>query len=370
MLSPSSVRGRLALVLPDMGGGGAERVALSLAEDWISRGYEVDLVLLRARGELLPLVPDQVRIVDLGARRIRDGLQPLVRYLRESRSIALQASMWPLTVIAILAHRIARSQARLLVSDHSVLSSQYVGSRASLAALKLTTRLLYPLADARVAVSSGVAADLAGLSGLDETCFEVVTNPIRLPDVREGQGRADGLWPQPGSRILTVGNLKNAKNHVLLVRAFARLARSRPATLAILGEGECRPAIEAAARAEQVADRLVMPGHVTNPSAYYALADLFVLSSDHEGFGNVLVEAMGAGLPVVSTDCPHGPREILKGGEFGALVPCGDVAALAEAMDRALGEEPQPARLRERAKQLSGRDSAERYLALMLGDSR
>jgi len=361
-------RARLALLLPNLGGGGAERVALALMESFVAAGHDVDLLLLRREGALLPLVPAGVRIVDLGAPRILKSIAPIVRYLREARPNAIQVSMWPLTVAAIVAHRLARSSARMVISDHVALSKQYAASPRTTAALRLTTRLFYPKAAGRVAVSAAVAEDLALLSGLPAGDFEVIHNPIPAPAADGGAGAAE--WPAGGSRILAAGRLTEQKNHALLLRAFARLREERPASLVILGEGALRAPLAALAETLGIARDVAMPGFVLDTAPYYASADLFVLSSDYEGFGNVLVEAMRFGVPVVSTDCPAGPREVLAGGALGPLTPVGDTEALAEAMARTLDSPPDPARLRERAETLSGSDSAKRYLELMLGTAR
>jgi glycosyltransferase involved in cell wall biosynthesis len=360
---------RLALLLPDMRGGGAERVALALARHFLEAGHQVDLVLQEAQGELLGLVPPEVRIVPLGAPRLRSALRPLVGYLRRERPDALQASMWPLTIVAILARRLARTRTRLVVSDHTILSRQYAAfGRGAAKALRLTARLFYRWADARVAVSSEVAEDLARLAQLPAGRFDVIYNPLEPAPAPSDEQRAGarGAWRGGGARLLSVGSLKSEKNFPLLVRAFARLAQQREASLVILGDGPLRADVEAAAAAAGVADRLALPGFVAEPRAFYEAADLFVMSSDFEGFGNVLVEAMRAGLPVVSTDC-GGPREIFGGGAYGLLVPPGDETALAEAIGAALTRPVDQERLRARAEALSGAGSAEAYLRLMLG---
>jgi glycosyltransferase involved in cell wall biosynthesis len=316
------------------------------------------------------LLPPGVRIVDLHAPRIRDVLLPLRRYLRRERPDALQISMWPLTVIGILAHRLARSKARVVVSDHIALSRQYALGKLASKLMGLSIRLFYPKADARVIVSSQAADDMARLSGIPRDSIETIYNPVAAPpDLVEPGPEIEALWAGPGARILTVGSLKEQKNHALLIRAFARLSRDRPAKLMILGEGELRPVLEALAEAEGVRDLVLMPGFATEPWPFYASADLFVLSSDYEGFGLVLVEAMRSGLKVVSTDCEAGPREILADGEYGRLVPCGDVEALAGALAEALDAPVDRDALAARAEEISGQSASDRYLALMTGSA-
>ncbi len=363
------VKKRLAVLLPDLRGGGAERVALRLIEDFLKAGHEVDLLLQRREGELLPLVPRETRLVDLAAPRIRDAIAPLRRYFRERKPDAIQISMWPLTVVGLVAHRLAASRARVIVSDHTVLSKQYAGSAASLRMLKLTTRLFYPNADARILVSNGAADDLARISGIDRSTIEVIYNPLEAPPPGlSSTPEIESMWGATDGRILAVGTLKRVKNYELLIRSFAALRRCRGAKLMILGEGELRPRLESLAASLGISEDVMLPGFASRPWPFYASADLFVLSSDYEGFGNVIVEAMRCGLTVVSTDCESGPREILEDGNYGTLVPVGDERALAEAMERALRQPMDPARLRGRAEELSGQDCADRYLELMLGE--
>jgi glycosyltransferase involved in cell wall biosynthesis len=358
----------IALLLPDLRVGGAERVALSLMRSFRAAGHRVEFVLMDKKGELLSEVPSDVRIVDLGARRVRHAIRPLVRYLRQSRPDAMQVSLWPLTVAAILARRIARSTARLVVSDHAALSKQFAGRPLTLAAIGASVRLFYRRADARVMVATAAAEDLARLSGLPRECFDIVYNPVERPADRIGPtSEIEAMWRDADGRIITVGTLKAQKNHELLIRSFARVRESRPARLMILGSGELETHLKQLAASLGIGDDVIFPGFAADPWPYYASSNLFALSSDYEGYPLVLVEAMRCGLPVVSTDCESGPREILDGGKFGRLVPVGDERALAGAMMEEL-EKPHFAGLaRERAEQLSGAGTARRYLELLLG---
>lgn len=353
---------RIAFVLPDFRIGGAERVALTLIEAFVERGIEVDLVLMRGEGELLASLPDEVNVVSLGAGRIRGALLPLMRYLRDRRPEAVQASMWPLTVIAIFARALAGSKARLVVSDHNNLLRQYGQSAVSRRLLSWSMRHFYAQADARVCVSSDIAAALARLSGLDRNAFEVIHNPIPVPPER-GRPVADAGPPR---RIVNVGSLKPQKNHELLLRAFAQLSLDPPAQLTIVGEGALRPKLERLAQDLGIADRVSMPGFRLDPWPAYLEADLFVLSSDYEGFANVLVEAMAMGLPIVSTDCESGPREVLDNGCYGRLVPVGNVDAMAAAISETLVAKHNPLAQMGRAQQFRSEIAVERYLRLLL----
>ena len=359
---------RIALVAPNLAGGGAERVTLTLAEEFAARGITVDIVLMRAEGELLSQVPNAIRIVDLQAPRIRQVPLAFARYLRQERPEAVIANIWPLTTACIAARTIAMSKARLVVCDHQVLSRAYVESgQWHELLLRRSISALYPLADARVTVSAGVADDLAALSGIPRSRFDVIYNPIVVrPPVAGAETAVDAVWQGwQGKRIISVGTLKKVKNQALLVRAFAKLVERVDARLMILGEGSLRGELVALAYQLKIADKLIMPGFIADPAPFYRSADVFALSSDNEGFGNVIIEAMACGIPVVSTDCPFGPAEILENGRYGCLVPVGDVDSLATALAAALAAQPDREALKRRAAEFSPERAADQLLALL-----
>jgi glycosyltransferase involved in cell wall biosynthesis len=359
---------RIAFLIPTLGGGGAERVALALIDHFVARGHDVDLLILRPGGQLLELLPPKVRLFSLDTPRLRNLMKPLVRYLREERPDSIQAFMWPVTVIAVIARTISRSKARLILSDHAMMSlhvAHYGTIRKFI--LRQSIRWLYPDADARVIVSRLAADDLAKLAGLRRDTLIVINNPVEPPPLNTSTTPAiEQLWRGPGRRIVTVGRLKSEKNHILLLDAFAVLRRTHDVQLMIVGEGEEHEKILAHAEALGVGEEVRLAGFALDPIPYYASAELFVLSSDNEGYPLVLVEAMFAGLRIVSTDCLSGPREILSGGRFGRLVPPRDTQALAEAMADALDGAHEAEPVRARARELSRHSFAD-YERLMLG---
>jgi len=365
----AGMRPCVAMILPDLRGGGAERVALDLADEFAARGIGVRFVLMQAEGAFLAEAAARHRIVDLGAGRMRSLLRPLVRHLRADPPDALLAHLWPVTGIAALAARLARMPGRVAVVEHGVLS-RAVAPRGALHRLGLGLGVIgaHRLADARIAVSEGVAADLRAIGRGFAPTIEVIPNPVRAPS-RSGPLAAPAAAAlccvEGTARILSVGSFKPVKNHALLIRAFARLARRRPAVLTLLGEGALRADLAALARAEGVADRVRMPGFAADPWPFYRSADLFALSSDSEGFANVLVEALAVGLPVVATDCGAGPRAVLGNGRHGRIVPPGDAAALAQAMEAALVAPGPVAPRIAHARSFAPARAATRYLHLL-----
>lgn len=347
-------------------------MTLHLIQVWLDRGFSVDCVLLKNRGELLPLLPKGVNVVDLSVERYRSAVFPLVKYLRRFRPEVMLASMWPLTVVSLLAARGSGTNVRVLVTDHSILSKSYEDRGwFHRAVLRLSISAIYRLAAERIAVSNGVASDLAALSWIPQERFRVIYNPAALGlDVMRAGGMPPELVHVGGRLILTVGTLKAVKDHALLVDAFSRLPHELNATLCILGEGALRAELEEMIHVRGLEGRVILPGFRPHAADWYRRADLFVLSSRHEGFGNVIVEALEFGVPVVSADCPSGPREILCGERYGRLVPVGDADAFAKAMEASLLEEPDRELLKARARDFSVDKVADEYLDVLLPDWR
>lgn len=337
-----------------------------LASNFIRMGFSVDFILGKATGELFSSIPKECRIFDLSADRLISILRPFIRYLRTEQPDAVLAAMWPTTAIAILAVKLSRSRARIVISDHNTLSLAQPKKKPMMRATLLS---LYPLADARVAVSQGIVCDLRSLSGLKNLEFSVIYNPAAVNSDCATPVDSIDLWSEfSGARILSVGNLKPQKNHEMLIRAFASVSHTRDCTLIILGEGELRGHLESLVNNLGLKGKVILPGFSRTPHRYYKGADLFAFSSNYEGFGNVIVEALSFGLPVVSTDCPSGPSEILDGGKFGELVPCGNIEEFAAAITRALDKKHDEATLRARANQFSPEAAADAYLKLLFPD--
>jgi glycosyltransferase involved in cell wall biosynthesis len=363
----------IAIVLPDLRGGGAERVGLTLGKAFLAHGHAVAFVLMKAQGELLGMVPKDAAVVDLEAARLRRALLPLARYLRDARPDALLASMWPLTSIAVWARGLARVPTRVVVSDHNDLRTAPPG-RSALGRLKMkgTMRWSYPRADGVVAVSAGVGRSVAALANLPPHRVSVIHNPIAPPkdDATIADACAAPGWAShKGPKVIAIGTLKEQKGFPLLLSAFVNVRQLADARLLVLGEGPLRGELEALRSRLGLDGAVDMPGFVADPYPYLAKADVFVLSSAWEGFGNVIVEALACGTKVVSTDCPSGPREILEDGRYGKLVPVGDAGALAQAILAALDEDHDRAALIRRSQDFSVEKAADEYLRLLLPES-
>jgi glycosyltransferase involved in cell wall biosynthesis len=354
------VPGHVALLLPDLRPGGTERLTLDLAEGFLARGISVDLVLCQQQGDFLSQVPEGARVIDLAAPRLRSVFGPLRRYLRQEQPQALIAAMWPLTSIAVWAAMGLSTRPRVVVSDHCPLSMQYA---QRLGRVKLSMRASYRFAQGVVGVSQGLTSELAELAGIAPSRVTTIYNPVPRPALSGSD--PDGLWlGRKGKRIVSVGSLKPEKNHKLLLDAVSRMA-GEP-LLALVGDGPECAMLEAEAARLGLAERTIFAGFSAFPGDWYAGADVMALTSDFEGFGNVQIEAMHFGLPVVATDCPTGPRDALGGGRWGQLVPCGDAPAFAAALARALECPVDGDAQRARAAEFATDLAVSAYLALAL----
>jgi glycosyltransferase involved in cell wall biosynthesis len=399
---------RLAIYLDNFEGGGTHRTTLLLAGALAARGHEVELLVCRPTGALLDQVPGGVDVIELGrpsrwtARALalkggRDNpsavlggivvspkpsptlgyLGPLAAALKERRPYALYAASTYMNLEALVAQRLAGIEMRVIVSERNALRDNHLAAGWSGVLLARLVRRAYARATAVVAVSDGVADDLARWTGLPRTGIQTIYNPVvTLELVRQQAEPVDHPWFHPGAPpvILGAGRLGRAKDFPTLIRAFARVRRERPARLVILGKGKTprktarRVAGLMSLAAELgVADDVTLPGFVTNPFAYMARAAIFALSSINEGLPGVLIQAMACGCPVVSADCPCGPAEILDRGRYGRLVPPRDDAALAAAITATLAAPPAPGTLRARAAFYSVERAALHYERLLLG---
>lgn len=359
----------IALFLPSLDGGGAERVFVDLANELSGRGLPVELLVASARGPYLAEVAPGTKLVDLGARRVSWALPRLVRYLRAERPRVLLSALDNANVVAVLATRAAGRGTRCVVSMRAVPSAVYpadgsMGSRKLFWAMRQT----YRRADAVIANSHAVAADLVSALGVPAPLIRVIHNPLNVAHIESLAGDAAGEeMDDPGEPpvVLGVGALIPVKDFATLIRAFARVRAQRPCRLVILGEGPERQRLTTLAAETGVGDDVSLPGFRPNPFPAMRRARLFVSSSRTEGCPNALMQALALGTPVVSTDSIGGAGEVLERGRWGRLVPVGDVAALAQAIAEGLDRAPSRAGA-QRARDFSHDRIADRFLEVLL----
>jgi glycosyltransferase involved in cell wall biosynthesis len=326
----------------------------------LRRGFQLWILLKNIGGG--PRVPPG-RNDGLAARLLRiiahddPPLLPLYRYITRTRPASVMSFLNPQNLLLLLLEPVLKNRTRLIVNvRNNISTSAKHGESKWMRSVPRIMKRFFPRADLIVAPSQGVVDDAQRITGISPDRFRVIYNPVYRPELTElSMENPDHPWFN-GSGVpvvIAAGKLKPQKDFDTLLRAFARVRSQRPVRLVILGDGPGYGALMGLAGTLGVKDDFQLPGRVKNPYAYFRRASVFVLSSAWEGLPNVLIEAMACGCPVVSTDCPSGPQEILDGGRVGRLVPVGDAEAMAEAIIAVLDSPPAPQVMIERAREFS-----------------
>lgn len=378
----------LAVFIYALTGGGAQRRTLTLANAFCAAGHEVDVVVVRGGGPLEAHLDPRIRLVALDhptrpfsapirAVRARGlataaSIPALARYLRREQPDLLLSAALHVNLVAVAAWRLARLPIALVLraSNHPSgnLDAFPPAQRLVRLWLRWLLRRMYPKADAVIAVSEGVRLELARLTGLSRERIHLIYNPVVTPELEARMAaEPDHPWLKAEFPpvVLAAGTFKLQKDFPTLIDAFARAREQRPLRLILLGDGRLRPLLAQRVRQLGLEEHVAMPGFVLDPLPWMRRARVVVLSSRWEGLPGVLIEAMACGTPVVATDCPSGPREILEGGRLGPLVPVGDAEALARAICAVLDHPPDAARLRARAADFALDAALPHYLAVI-----
>ena len=373
---------RIALAIPHLGGGGAERSVLRLARGLIERGHAVDILVFGKTDTLASEAPAQARQFLLEQQRINEfrdrmrivrrfGLR-ILRFLRsnllsDARSMAAYIDeerpdcILPSLPRAKLATLLAVCFAQLNPVMAPIMHSVLMNRRRRIRNLYT---ILFPIADHILAVSDGVADSVALRLRIPRNRISRVYNPVAVAEINELAQAVPGhpwMLDDGPPIVLSAGRLARVKDFPTLLRAFRQVSRNRKVRLIILGEGSWRRRLEKMIHKMGMQRVVSLPGWVPNPYAFMSRASVFVLSSKFEGLGNVLIEAMACGCPCVGTNCPSGPAEILDDGRFGRLVPVGNESELAMAIEHLLDSPPNKNMLLARAKAFSFDASVDLY---------
>lgn len=361
-----SINRRVAVFVPSMHGGGAERAMLMFCREVVKRGFAVDLLTVQFEGPLCSLVPQGVSVIDLQSKRTTLALPQLIRYLRTKRPLALYSTIMNANVVAALAGVFSGGYTKTIVRESNAPLSAPKTTIARWATFKAAP-YLYRLTQGVIAVSRGVAEELEVMSPRISRKIRVISTPVISEDViLQGSEAVQHPWfaERDTPIVLSAARLEPHKGCITLVRAFARVRARRNARLVILGEGTQQSRIEAEIERLGIKEHVAVLGFVRNPFAYMSKADTFVLASEYEGLPNVLVQAMAFGTPIVATDCKSGPSEILQGGRFGVLVPVRDEEALADGILRALEMPRQEEAMAHARATYSAEQAANEYLGM------
>ena len=319
--------------------GGIGRVISLLALGMDKKGMNVEVWSVTSKSGYAHDLDGQISCKSIGSGSVKSAFIPLISQLRSCGPTTLISASFHTNVMALLASLFVRSQIKFIISDHPSIDAAIKELSLPFQWIwKALIWLLYPLADAHIAVSDGVAKAMSKYGRIERSKIVVIPNPVITHEMKtQGSAAVDHpFFEMDEPVILSVGRLSQEKDISTLIHAFKRVQQTIASRLIVVGDGPERDQLEGLVSQEKIDQNVSFLGHQDNPYAYYSKSDLFALSSTREGLPTVLIEALSFGLKVVSTDCPSGPREILKDGTYGRLVPPKDSAALAEAIIEAL----------------------------------
>ncbi len=361
---------KIAFILPDLRAGGAEKVCINLATDWINKGYSITFVLMNRKGEYLKNISKKIKIISLKKKKLREIFFPLLRFINKNKPDIILAQMWPLTSITVLAWLASFKKGKLFLVDHVHLSSSVEKEILFPKKIfKLIVKATYLFANKIIVVSNGVKKDLVQISDKLKEKTKVIYNPLikkKNIKIKNKLYLKKKIWGKDTKYcILNVGSLKIQKDHFNLIEAFSLLKIGKKSKLLIIGDGPLKNELKKFINIKKLNNHVIFINFKSNLQKYYETADLLVSSSKWEGFSNVIAESLGYGLPVVSTNCKSGPSEILKNGKYGELVPIENPYKLALAISDSLKKKHDKNSLIKRSEEFAVSKISNKYLKLI-----
>ncbi|AEH36949.1 glycosyltransferase [Halopiger xanaduensis] len=352
---------KVTLFIGDLSIGGAERVTVNLANQLSENGHQVEVLVISQQGKLINELSPDVRLSVLPVNRMLWSIIPLAKHLRQSQSDVIIPMMAGPNILTILSRKISLTSPQVIVTEHINRTNNYHNELHD-----IFPKYLYKYADNVVGVSEGVTEHIKDWAKIDPDKVTTIYNPVVNEGITKISPQTPSEFKRNSKTILGVGRHTPQKDFKTLIRSFAILSKeySEDVQLIILGKGECTSEYKSLAGRLNIREDVYFPGFVDDPFQYMSNADVFCLSSRLEGLANVLIEAMACGTPVVSTDCPSGPAEVLKNGKYGKLVPIEDPEAMKSALITTLENPISAEKLKKRAQDFSIEESTKKYEAL------
>lgn len=366
----------IAIFLPSFLGGGVERMMVYLANNFSSKGYRVDLVVLKNHGPYKKLLSERVNLIDLKKKRVLFSIFSLAAYLRQNRPDVMLAAMNYVNVSAYFAHLFSFTKTRLVISERDIASKGVKKHKLGFI-FKNLIKFIYPRTYKIIAISKDVGEDLIANFKIPRDKVVVINNMVDINLTTQlNQTQKQQLYVQcfddskySSPIIISIGRLVPYKNFSYLINAFSMLSGTNSdVKLIILGEGPERQTLEKLILDLDLQERVKLMGFQDNPREFMQISSVFVSSSTHEGFGNVIIEAMAEGLPIIVTDCLGGPKEIVDYGKYGEIVPLDNEKELASRINMLLQTEYDSNLSIGRAKQFSIENISQEYLNVLLND--
>lgn len=344
----------IAFLLPDLRGGGAQKMIVNLANWCAGQGHKVSLILLSDTGIYHDLIAHNITVINFQKTRSLFAINALTRYLKIEQPDILISALYYVNIVALISRMVTDSSTKIVISERNHVTCSFNSMHSTVRFMWGTAlRVFYPLSNQIIGISNGVCEDLKTLlpanshARIKKLYNPVITNQFNV----ELHSAAPDIFPQRSQvKLIASGRLVKQKDYPTMLRAFACIVEKNPtAYLVILGSGPLEGELQALRKTLGLEEHVHFQGFVQNPIAYMKQADMFIITSAWEGFGNVIVEALYCGLKIVATDCPSGPSEILRNGEYGTLCSVGDVKQIAEAVDNLKNKHVSVKKLKERA---------------------
>jgi glycosyltransferase involved in cell wall biosynthesis len=360
---------KIGLYIPSMNGGGAEKVYFILANYFVNKGFQVDLLLTKKEGAYIKQLDEKINIIELSSKRVSLDIYGLRKYMKNSNPDVVMSAMTHCNIILSVSSFFMKCKIPIIVSEHS----NFSGSLKEMKPIqrfifKFIGGLIYRKQRYIVAVSEGAKQALCSELKLKEDFINVIYNPFEIRKIqKDSSAGVLHQWLEKSRKfktLISVGRYTEAKDFFNLISAFEIVKKNIDARLIILGDGGLRLQLQSFITEKNMQNCIDLYGFVSNPFSYISKADLFVLSSKREGLSNVLIESMICGVPLVATDCPSGPKEILENGKWGKLVPVSDPEALSNAILLTLSE-PNYFDYSDRVKVFDHRYIGDQYLEYM-----
>ncbi len=355
---------KVAIIIPSLRGGGAERVMINIAKHLDYNKFDLRLIVIKKEGPYLKQLPRNLEVIDINSSRVRYSLFKLMKAINKFKPDVILSTLGHLNLTLLIIRHFLKGNPKIIIREANTPSMNLNQlSPIKKILFKYMYKKLYPKADLIIAQCKDMKNDIVNTFNVKENKIKYIYNPLDIEFIKEKK-KDENPYDSNKINLLAVGRLTYQKGFDILINAFNLVINNIPRVqLTILGEGELKQELQNQARKLGILDKISFIGFKDNPYPYYYYADTYILSSRTEGFPNALLEALACGCKVVSTDCKSGPREILGDNEYGILVPVDDYVLLAEGIIKSINSENKS---KDRAKKFDVRNIVKEYEMIFL----
>ena len=360
---------KIFVILPEFGGGGAERAHLYLMNEWARNGNEVFLILIKKKGILIKFLDKRISIIDFNSKRMIKAILPIYKIIKLHKPNIILTAMWPLTSIVALSWLLSFKIGKLFLADHNPLIKSWLKDlNINWFFFSFIYNITYIFCTKIITVSDKVREQSREILLLGKDKIEVIYNPVRSADKYNLDiiATKKKLFGDFKYCLISVGRLKKSRDLTTLIDCFNLIRYYEQTKLIILGEGPERNFLENYIKEKNLQNNIEIIGYVEDPYPYYLCSDIYIHSSIYDAMPLVLIEALFCGSNIISTDCESGPREILENGKYGTLIPISNSKAMAEAVNLTLTKSNKNIQIKNRSKIFTIKKISEKYLNLFV----